>query len=105
VTAIFNKLVTDGVVPRGTCTPPGTATPTNLQWKYAITGCPDELDVTINRGWAQATSAPTYTVGTQVTVAYPYHWRFNSAIQLLFPGVSFGTPVTITETATVHNQM
>src|ERR1017187_7098139 len=35
VTAVFNSLVASGVVPTGTCSPPGTATrPTGVEWRY-----------------------------------------------------------------------
>src|ERR1039458_10618341 len=43
VTAIFNSLVGSGVVPNGTCTPPGTAAGgPNLTWTYSIAGCPED---------------------------------------------------------------
>jgi hypothetical protein len=44
-------------------------------------------------------------VGTAVQVTYPYHWRFNSVIQLLFPGAGYAAITNVTESATVHNQM
>jgi len=107
VTAVFNSLVAAGVVPLGTCTLSTFPAPTQsgLSWTYNITGCPDTLSVSVNRGWVPSTSDTTLTVGTQVTVTYPYHWRFNSVIQLLFPGANFNAPATISETAGVHNQM
>jgi hypothetical protein len=37
-------------------------------------------------------------------VSYPYHWRFNSVIQLLMPGASYAATTNVSETATVHNQ-
>ena len=106
VTAIFNSLVGSGALPSGTCTPPGTASaPTGLAWKYTISGCPDNLVITINRGWVSASGSPR-SVGTRVTVAYPYHWRFNSVIQLLFSGTTGYAAITnLTESATVQNQM
>jgi hypothetical protein len=51
------------------------------------------------------TADTTKSVGTRVSVTYQYHWRFNSAIQLLFPGASYAAISDITEEATVHNQM
>jgi len=107
VTAVYNSLAASGVVPKGTCAPPvaPTHSGSNLKWTYKITGCPDDLTITIDRGWISASSSPA-AVGTMVTVIYPYHWRFNSVIQLLFPGPSGYAAITqVTESATVHNQM
>ena len=105
VTAIFNSLAGSGVLPTGACTPPGTASgPTGLSWTYTISGCPDDLIVTINRGWVSGSGSPR-SVGTRVTVAYPYHWRFNSVIQLLFSGAGYAAVTNLTESATVQNQM
>jgi Flp pilus assembly protein TadG len=106
VTAVFNSMVASGVVPQGTCAPPVTPTHSgsNLKWKYKISPCPDDLIITIDRGWVSASGSPS-AVGTMVTVAYPYHWRFNSAIQLLFPGASYAAMTNLTESARVHNQM
>jgi TadE-like protein len=110
VVAIFSSLAASGVLPNANndagCQMPASATsqPGNaLTWQYKITNCPDILTITINRGFASGT-APTL-VGTTVTVAYPYHWRFNSVIQLLVPGASYSATTTLTENATVHNQM
>ncbi|MGB9202644.1 MAG: TadE/TadG family type IV pilus assembly protein [Terriglobales bacterium] len=111
VTAVFNSLVGSGVVPSGTCTAPGTASgPVGLEWTYTISGCStvystDTLVVKINRGWVPAVGA-TNTVGTRLTVTYPYHWRFNRVIQLLFPGsLSYSATTEISETAATHNQL
>ncbi len=105
VTAVFNSLAGSGVVSKASCVQPGTVSlHTNLSWKYKISGCPDDLFITINRGWASASGTPV-AVGTLVTVAYPYHWRFNSVIQLLFPGAGYAATTDITESARVHNQM
>jgi Flp pilus assembly protein TadG len=105
VTTIFNSLVGSGVLPTG-CTPLGSASgPTGLAWTYTITGCgPDALVITINRGSVFTTTSPA-VVGTTVTVAYPYHWRFNRVIQLLFSNPGYAATTTVTESATVHNQM
>jgi Flp pilus assembly protein TadG len=105
VTAVFNSLVGSGVVPMGTCAAPGTASnPAGVTWTYKISSCPDTLIITINRGWVPAPGPPA-GVDTQVTVQYPYHWRFNSVIQLLVPGASYAATTQVTESATVHNQM
>ncbi len=107
VTAVFNSLAGSGVLPKGTtCTPPGAVSGgPNLTWIYTISGCPDNLVITINRGSVFTSTSPA-VVGTTLTVAYPYHWRFNSVIQLLFPGPSgYKATTQVTESATVHNQM
>jgi Flp pilus assembly protein TadG len=115
VNTVFNSLTGSGVIVSGACTPSGvTPTPSGLQWTYTITGCnaahsSDSLIITINRGWACSTGAPCSTappvsVGSTVTVQYPYHWRFNSAIQLIIPGVNYATVTNLQEAATVHNQ-
>ncbi len=116
VIAVFNSLADSGVLPNAglSCTlPPPAPTPPappGLAWTYTISGCSfaylgDKLAITINRGWVSA-SGPPMLVGTIVTVTYPYHWRFGSAIQLLFPGPNgYSAPTQVTESATVHNQM
>src|SRR5260370_23468117 len=104
VSSVFNSLAASGVVPKGTCTPPGTHTHSNLKWKYTISPCPDDLIITVDRGWVSASSSPA-AVGTMVTVTYPYHWRFNSVIQLFFPVAAYAATTKLTESSTVHNQM
>jgi TadE-like protein len=107
VRAIFNSLEGSGVLPNektGNCKPPGKSVPLgNLKWQYKISSCPDDLTITINRGLVPAPGPPA-AVCTIVSITYPYHWRFNSVIQLLFPGANY-LPLTLTESATVHNQM
>ena len=105
VAAILNSLAGSGVIANATCGANIVTQPTALSWKYEISGCSassDNLIITINRGLVSASASPA-VVGTVVTVTYPYHWRFNSVIQLL-PGSS-NLPTVITESATVHNQM
>jgi Flp pilus assembly protein TadG len=113
VNAIFTSLTGSDVIPSGTCTPPGTVVPTStgLTWTYTISNCSsanpgDNLLISVNRGWSTAgsTTVPSI-VGTVVTVTYPYHWRFNSVIQLLIPGASYQATTQLTESAAVHNQM
>jgi hypothetical protein len=113
VIAIFYSLAGSGVLPNGgsSCTqPPPVPTrpvspaPPGLSWTYTISGCPDNLVITIDRGWVSATGPPA-AVGTTVQVTYPYHWHFNRAIQLLFPGASYAATTQLSESATVHNQM
>jgi Flp pilus assembly protein TadG len=108
VTAVFNSLAGSGVLPSantGSCKTPAPApSQSGLAWTYAISGCPDNLVITINRGWT-STSSTISSVGTIVQVQYPYHWRFNSVIQLLVPGATYAATTSLTESATVHNQM
>jgi hypothetical protein len=109
VTAIVNSLAGSGVVNQGSCQPPPAPTQVGLAWTYTISGCSggypgDNLVIAINRGWVSALGPPV-AVGTVVTVTYPYHWRFNSVIQLLFPGAGYAATTQLTESATVHNQM
>ena len=109
VTAIVNSLAGSGVLPNantGSCKTPAPAPSQSggLAWTYTISGCPDNLAITINRGWT-STSGTISSVGTIVQVQYPYHWRFNSVIQLLIPGATYAATTSLTESATVHNQM
>jgi Flp pilus assembly protein TadG len=112
VTVVFNNLAGSGVLPQanqGGCKAVNaTASPsgTTLQWTYAISGCPDNLTVLINRGWTPGVPAGTSTtVGTLLTVTYPYRWHFNSVIQLLIPGATYSATTFLNETAKVHNQL
>jgi hypothetical protein len=118
VTTIYNSLVGSGVVPAGTCSPPGTPTgPAGLTWIYTIHGCNtappnNDLVITINRGWvcgyagpACNPSTPPTAIGTAVKVQYTYIWRFNSVIQSLIPGAIYAPTTQLTASATVHNQM
>ena len=103
VSAVYNSLAGSGVL-QG-CTLPAVASgPTGLAWTYTISGCPDQLVITINRG-AVVNSVSPALVDTSIQVQYPYHWRFNSVIQLLIPGASYAATTQVTESATVHNQM
>ncbi|HXM11192.1 MAG TPA: TadE/TadG family type IV pilus assembly protein [Terriglobales bacterium] len=112
VTAVFNSLLASGVLPNGTtCTAPGRVSgpAPGLTWTYTISACTKtegNLVIAINRGLVcpACTAAPPAAVATVVTVSYPYAWRFNSVIQLLFPGSTGYASPTITESATVHNQ-
>jgi TadE-like protein len=109
LTVIFNSLAANGVLPLANqvpCTASAALIANNeLKWTYRIDGCPDSLTIVIDRGWVPGGGGPPVTVGTSVTVTYPYHWRFNSAIQLLFPGAAYAATTDLSESATVHNQM
>jgi Flp pilus assembly protein TadG len=109
-TVVFNSLAGSGVLTlanQGTCKPSAAAfSNVALVWTYSVAGCSsygDNLTITIDRGWVAGATSPV-TVGTKVTVDYPYHWRFNSVIQLLVPGASYATMTDIKESAAVHNQ-
>ncbi|MGA7559341.1 MAG: TadE/TadG family type IV pilus assembly protein [Terriglobales bacterium] len=113
VTAVLNSLTGSGVLANGTCGQPVASGPgtgkAGLTWTYTISGCStgtDQLVITINRGWVSTsgTTGTTEAVGTIVTVQYPYHWRFNSVIQLLIPGANYAAATQVMESATVHNQ-
>jgi Flp pilus assembly protein TadG len=117
VNVIFSALDNANLLPRankGRCKVPAAGTPgaNPLQWTYTIAGCSsdnpqDALVISIDRGVvANVDTLPRATiVSTQVVVSYPYHWRFNSVIQLLAPGASYAAITNVSETATVHNQM
>jgi Flp pilus assembly protein TadG len=111
VVAIFNSLAASGVLPNantgGTCTmpPPAPSHTAPVIWVYQISGCNrtgDQLTITINRGWVHNTGGAS---GTVVTVTNPYHWQFNSVIQVLISGASYAAITQLTESATVQNQM
>jgi Flp pilus assembly protein TadG len=110
VTAVINSLSGSGVLSNAACGPLIVIPPPpGLAWTYRISGCSsaypaDELVITINRGWVSP-PGPPLAVGTVVTVQCPYHWRFNSVIQLLIPGANYAATTQVTESATVHNQM
>ena len=114
VNVIFNSLASEGVLPlanQGTCAVPvAGALSGAVTWRYTISGCSatstDDLVITINRG-AMGTVGPgsPTAVSTAVSVSFPYHWRFNSVIQLLVPGASYAPVTNVQATATVHSQM
>jgi hypothetical protein len=105
-TAIVNSLISTGVVTTS-CNPVTGIGGPNLRWTYMIAGCPGSLVITINRGWksGSGTAASPASLGTVVTVQYPYIWRFNKVIKLLIPGANYAAMTQLTESATVHNQM
>jgi hypothetical protein len=87
----------------GTATTSSSASP----WVYNPTGCAGQLVLTIYRdppsaGGAVTCALPATNYGnpnpiatiylpcTQVSISYPYQWHFNSVIQLLVPGATFG---------------
>jgi hypothetical protein len=125
VYAVFKSLADSGVLQLanqgGTCSLSPFPTPQHagLTWTYTILGCSgsppdanpgcmgdpsDKLWIVINRGVPGGGTLPV-PLETSVTVSYDYHWRFNSAIQLLFPGAGYSAKTCISEASTVQNQM
>ncbi|MFZ3266047.1 MAG: TadE family protein [Terriglobales bacterium] len=134
VAAVFNSLAGSGVLAQANQTPCSLnpqPTPSQLPfpgvvvgpftWIYTIPGCSGYTDtnrgcmsdpnnnlwIVINRAWVPAVapgSTAAVPVGTSVMVSYDYHWRFNSAIQLLIPGAGYSAKSCISETSTVLNQ-
>ena len=110
---VLNALGGDGVLPlanQGSCILPvgsGGVSNSGLVWTYRLSGCSnyvsDQLIITIDRAVVSGTTPAT--VGTSVTVSFPYHWRFNSVIQFLVPGASYAAITNLQETATVHHQI
>jgi Flp pilus assembly protein TadG len=110
VAVVFDAMAGNGVLTQanaGSCKAASAViTKTGaLEWTYAISGCPYILNIIINRGWVPGVPDSTKTVGTILIVKYPYHWQFNSVIQLLFPGASYSPITILSETAAVHNQL
>lgn len=105
---IYNSLASNNVVPPGSSLAGCTVTPSyvsGLKWSYAVSSCTaDTLQIDIDRGLLVDLGPPA-SILTEVKVTYPYHWRFNSAIQLAVPGASYAPVTNLSETATVHNQM
>ena len=104
VTVIATSLTANNVVPQAGCAPPAGAWVAGLKWRYTITCGADSLIINIDRG-VIVDPGPPASVGSTVEVSYPYHWRFSSVIQLLFPGAGYATTTLLDESATVHNQM
>jgi hypothetical protein len=103
---VFNSLAANNVLPAGTMGGCAVAhTHVDLKWSYSISGCsPDPLAIEIDRG-VVVDPGPPASIRTTVKVSYPYHWRFNSVIQLLVPGALYAATTDLSETASVHNQM
>ena len=81
-----------------------------LIWEYDASGgacnSTNQLILTVNRGFLYKASINANQVdvlATQVTISYPYPWRFNRVITLLSPGASYSGVVTISSTSTMVN--
>jgi Flp pilus assembly protein TadG len=78
-----------------------------LTWSASSTGsCPGSgITFTINRGFVTTQTfggTTTSMVTTQVTITYPYTWRFNRVSSLL--GRTIMGPSNLTTTAVAYNE-
>jgi Flp pilus assembly protein TadG len=81
-----------------------TGSKAGLVWTYSSAGCAGPLTVTVDRGstFDVAGGTPVKVEATHITISYPYQWRFNRVVQLLFSG-SFTGPSQIQAEATAQN--
>jgi Flp pilus assembly protein TadG len=90
-------------------TEPGAGS--GLVWTYTAkgNGCPSPyLTLTISRSVAVPTTSygnpsTTYAIATQVSISYPFQWRFNRVIKLLVPTANYAGVSQINETAWATN--
>ncbi len=83
-------------------------------WQYVSggNGCAGSVTLTIQRAYSPAANlgeegtsgASVKLVSTQVSISYPYAWRFNSVITLLVPGAGYAAVTQITSSATMLDQ-
>jgi Flp pilus assembly protein TadG len=108
--AVGQYLQTVGVDDCGLATGAATtASGGNLIWIFTGTGCTLNPVLKIDRGFTTtaAMSSPygggNMTIeNTQVTLQYPYQFKFGNIISLLVPGASYGT-TTVQAAATMQN--
>jgi len=75
----------------------GSSSTTSWNWTYqtlsGAAGCPDSLLLKVNRSIALSTTGygnpNTYVVVTQVSISYPFQWRFAKAITLLVSNANY----------------
>ncbi|MBV8051155.1 MAG: pilus assembly protein [Acidobacteriaceae bacterium] len=77
-------------------------------WVYTANGngCAGTLTLTINRGVVLPETVAGTAINllaTQVSISYPYQWRFNNALHLISPGSTFAL-ANIPADATAVNQ-
>jgi Flp pilus assembly protein TadG len=66
--------------------------------------CPASLVLTIEPAYAvRNTVNNTDLICTKVTISYPYQWHFNSVIQLLMPGTTYGATLQVAADAVMPN--
>jgi hypothetical protein len=97
-------LLADEISDCGLAVAPGTKV--GLAWTYtANTGCPGSLTLTIDRGNTYPTAgAPPLTVeASQITISYPFQWRFNRIIKLVAPTSNYAGITQINADATMQN--
>lgn len=78
----------------------------NYSWAANVaTGCPGAgLTLTIDRAYVWSPKPNNADViCTHVSITYPYQWRFNSVIQLLVPGATFGGTLPVASEAIMPN--
>ena len=88
------------------------AAPAGAPWKWSFTSaCPQggNLVLTVNRGNVFVTTVtsggfPVKVISTEVTISYPYVWRFNQVIKLVVPSASYPGASLITTNAVVENE-
>lgn len=88
-----------------------SVTRASLAWTYqANTGCAGTVTLTINRGFiTTATLGNPYNAtmtieNTEVTLSYPYQWRFGNVVTLLSPTSNYAKGTSqIQATATMQN--
>jgi Flp pilus assembly protein TadG len=86
----------------------GAATP----WKWSFTAtCPGggSFVLTVDRGYVFTSSVtaggnPVKIISTNVSLSYPYSWKFNRVIGLLVSGASYPATSQISVNATLENQ-
>jgi hypothetical protein len=110
--SIFDYLEGQKVLPRagiGSCKATSAAvshTAGTLIWQYTISGCPDTLVITIDRGnIVVEPNTAEKVINTQITVTYPHRWQFSKVIRFLAPGAVYAGTTTLTGEATSPNQL
>lgn len=107
---VGNSLTSAKVNDCGLASAPTVTHPTALSWVYTATGCAGgNVVLTIDRGHTFTVALPApysqnmLVEGTQVTLTYPYQWKFNNVIKLLVPAASYPGTTQLTTTSTMQN--
>ena len=82
-----------------------SATPSNsgLVWTYtASTGCPGTITLTIDRGNTFVSGGVTVEA-TQVSISYPFRWRFSKVIRVLIPGAVYAGVSYLSNSSVMQN--
>ena len=101
---VDSYLISEQINDCGLASAKPTQSGTSLTWTSTASGCgTTSLVLTINRGCLQQESGnATNTVGTCVTISYPYNWRFANVAWLF--GGSFSANSSISTTAAAFNE-